>query len=267
MQPAPNVLTSSGQLTQDLTTNTMKTFKHLLTTALIASSAATFAQTTSTATPSTDSTVSTRYSHQSSRTISRITSGFNAYIGFTSLAGSLPAGYDFRPIGSRFVALSWQTRIPLARIGSAKLRLVTGPEVAWNNFMFERSDGAEKNKLVERNGQLLIEQADVDLRRSKLVTTQLNLPLMLNVSFRPGLTLGLGAYVGMRLDSYTKVKPEGGSAVRTHGTYNLNPVRWGLTTELGFRRGSKLFFRYEPNSPFRAGQGPDASVWAAGLKI
>ena len=240
----------------------MKTFKYLLTTALLATSVATFAQTTVTVTTSTDSMATAVTTTKSARTIHRVTSGFKAYVGFTNFGGSLLTGYDFRPIGSRFVALAWQTRIPLAVNGFTKLRLITGPEVAWNNFMFQ-----DRNTLVERNGELIIEQADKDLRKSKLVMAQLNLPLMLNVSFRSGVSLSLGAYAGMRLDSYTKVKPEGSSAVRTHGTYNLNSVRWGLTTELGFRRSTKLFFRYEPNSPFRSGQGPDASVWAVGLKL
>ncbi|GAB2534740.1 outer membrane beta-barrel protein [Spirosoma aerophilum] len=241
----------------------MKTFKHLLTSALIASSVASFAQTT-TVTITTDSTVSTV---RSRRSVERITSDFSIYVGLNNFGGSLPAGYDFRPIGSRFVALSWQKRIPLLVKGSTKLRLVTGPEVAWNNFMFEQNAESGRNMLVQKNNQLVIEQADVDLRKSKLVTAQLNLPVMFNLSFRSGFTLGLGAYAGIRLDSYTKVKPEGGSSVRTHGSYSLNPVRWGLTTELGFRGSSKLFFRYEPNSPFKAGQGPDASVWAVGVKI
>lgn len=240
----------------------MKTLTHLLSTALIATSAVTFAQTTVTVTTSADSTASTTTVYKPARTFDRITSGINVYVGLNNFGGSLPTGYDLRPVGSRFIALSWQKRIPLARIGSAKLRLITGPEVAWNNFMFE-----DRNTLVARNGQLTIEQADKDLRKSKLVTTQLNLPLMLNVAFRSGLSWSLGAYAGMRLDSYTKVKPEGESVVRTHGTYNLNPVRWGLTTEVGFRDSAKLFLRYEPNSPFRAGQGPDASVWAVGFKI
>lgn len=236
----------------------MKTIKHLLTSALLVASVASFAQTTTVIITS-DSTVSTT---RCRRTMDRITSDFSVYLGINNFGGSLPAGYDFRPIGSRFVALSWQKRIPLSVKGATKLRLITGPEVAWNNFMFEN-----RNVLVNRNSQLSVEQADVDLRKSKLVTTQLNLPVMLNVVFRSGITLGVGAYAGIRLDSYTKVKPEGGSAVRTHGSYNLNPVRWGLTTELGFRSTSKLFFRYEPASPFRAGKGPDASVWAVGIKI
>ncbi|GAB3889528.1 outer membrane beta-barrel protein [Spirosoma agri] len=232
----------------------MKTFKHLLTTALVAASTAVFAQTT--VVISTDSVAKPR------RTVERITSDFSIYVGFNNLGGSLPAGYDLRPIGSRFVALAWQKRIPLITNGSTKLRLVTGPEIAWNNFMFEG-----RNTLTEQNNQLIVEPANVDLRKSKLVTTQLNLPVILNLRFKSGLTLGAGAYVGMRLDSYTKVKPEGGSAVRTHGSFNLNPVRWGLTSELGYRGSAKLFFRYEPNSPFRAGEGPDASVWSVGLKL
>ena len=233
----------------------MRTIKHLLTTALIAASTVSFAQTTFTIT--TDSVVARPH-----KTTQHVTSDFSIYVGFSNFGGTLPTGYDFRPIGSRFVALSRQKRIPLSVNGPTKLRLVTGPEIAWNNFMFEN-----RNTLVERNNQLTIEQADVDLHKSKLVTTQLNLPVMLNVAFRSGFTFSLGAYAGIRLDSYTKVKPEGGSTVRTHGSYNLNPVRWGLTSEIGFRGQAKLFGRYEPNSAFRAGQGPDASVWAVGVKF
>lgn len=240
----------------------MKFVKHLLTTALIATSAASFAQTTIViTTDSTESTVTRTRKH-----MERVSSDFSIYLGFNNFTQS-PAGFGgdggtFRPIGSRFVALAWQKRIPLAVSGSTKLRLITGPEIAWNNFRFEGND-----KLVERNNELIVEASPVDLHRSKFVTTQLNLPLILNVSFRSGFTLGMGAYAGIRLDSYTKEKPEGARANRTHGSFNLNPVRWGLTTELGFRGTAKLFGRYEPNSPFRAGQGPNAGVWAVGVKL
>ncbi|WP_420147157.1 outer membrane beta-barrel protein [Spirosoma sp.] len=239
----------------------MKTFKHILATALVATSVAAFAQTTVTVITSADSVDKASITQSSKRTY-RVRSGPSFYVGFNNFGGSLPAGYDFRPIGSRFVAVGWQTRIPLVMSGSTKLRLITGPEVAWNNFMFEG-----RNTLVEQNGQLVIEEADQDLRRSKLVAAQLNLPLMMNVSFRSGLSLSLGGYAGMRLDSYTKVKPVGGSAVRNHGAYNLNSFRWGLTTELGYRGSAKLFVRYEPNSAFRTGRGPDANIWAVGVKF
>lgn len=258
----------------------MNAFKHLLASALIATSAASFAQTSVTITTTesttvgstvvdstiTESTVSTPTTvvirKTMTRPVERIVSDFAIYVGFNSLGGELPAGYELRPLGSRFVSLAWQKRIPLITSGPTKLRLITGPEVAWNNFMFEG-----RNVLTGQNGQLAIKQADVDLRKSKLVTTQLNLPLMLSVSTRSGFSISAGAYVGMRLDSYTKVKPEGGSAVRTHNSFNLNPVRWGFMTEIGFRGCAKLFGRYEPNSIFRAGEGPSASVWSVGIKL
>lgn len=240
----------------------METIKHLFATALVAASATTFAQTVTITNTTTDSTGNpcTYSTHRSNP--NRIRSEFQIYLGLNGLGGLLPAGYDFRPGGSRFVALAWQTRIPLAVSGSTKLRFITGPEVAWNNFMLEG-----RNTLTEQNNQLVIEQADKDLRKSKLVTTQLNLPVLLNVAFKSGFSVSAGAYAGLRLDSYTKVKPVGGSSVRTHGSYNLNPIRWGLTTELGYKGHGKLFGRYEPNSPFRTGQGPDASVWTVGVKF
>ena len=234
----------------------MNTFKHLLATALIATSTASFAQTDSTVV-NTPTIKSTSY-----RSDERVRSDLRIYVGLNGLGGTLPAGYEFRPIGSRFIALGWQMRIPVAVGGATKLRLVTGPEVAWNNFMFEG-----RNMLVKQNNQLAIEQSDVDLHRSKLVTTQLNLPMMLNLSFKSGFSIAAGAYAGLRLDSYTKVRPVGGSSVRTHNSFNLNPVRWGWTAELGYRGHAKLFGRYEPNSPFKAGEGPDASVWTVGLKF
>jgi hypothetical protein len=236
----------------------MKTSKHILTTALLFASAASFAQST-TITITTDSTGATT---KPIKHAERVRTDLNSYLGFNGFSGALPAGYDFRPVGSRFIALAWQTRIPLAVSGTTKLRLLTGPEVAWNNFMFEG-----RNTLVAQSGQLVVEPATVDLRKSKLVMAQLNLPLMLNLSFKSGFSLSMGGYAGMRLDSYTKVKPEGGSAARTHSTYNLNPVRWGYMAELGYRGHAKLFGRYEPNSPFRAGQGPDAGIWTVGIKL
>jgi hypothetical protein len=240
----------------------MKTFKHLLTTALLATATVTFAQTTTTITVSAEGDTTTTTITKPKKTIERVASNFTVYVGLNNFSGNLSDGYDLKPLGSRFIALAWQQRIPLIASGKTKLRLITGPEVAWNNFMFEG-----RNVLIERDNQLIIEPAAVDLRRSKLVTTQLNLPLLLNLSFRSGFSFSAGAYAGMRLDSYTKVKPEGSQAVRNHSDYNLKPFRWGLTAELGFRGHTKLFGRYEPQSIFRPRLGPDAAVWSFGIKL
>ncbi len=249
----------------------MKTIQNFLATAFTASFttilvAATpvtsFAQTTVTITTGDSDSTVTRTERPAKRVMDRVTTDFSVYLGLNGFGNSLPSAYDLRPIGSRFVALSWQKRIPVATMGTTKVRLVIGPEVAWNNFMFENN-----TVLTDQNGQVTAETARVPLRKSKFVTTQLNLPLLLNLAFKSGFTISAGAYAGIRLDSYTAQKPENGRTVRTHGAFELNPVRWGLTTEVGFRGSSKLFVRYEPNSPFRAGQTPDSSVWAVGVKL
>lgn len=244
----------------------MKTIQQYLAiavaTAFVAASATSFAQTTVTITTTDDADSTIRSERPAKKRIDRVRTDFSIYLGLNGFAGTLPSAYDLRPVGSRFVALAWQQRIPLATVGTTKFRLVTGPEVAWNNFMFEN-----KTVLTERNGQIVAEAATLSLRKSKFVITQLNLPLMLNVAFKSGFTVSAGAYAGVRLDSYTAQKPDNGRTVRTHGSFALNPVRWGLTTELGFRGCTKLFVRYEPNSPFRAGQTPDSSIWAVGIKL
>lgn len=230
----------------------MKTFKHFLTAALVAASTASFAQTA----------LTDEDKPKCAKAFERITDDLHIYVGLNNFGGSVPAGYELRPIGSRFVALSWQYRIPLVVNNSFKIRLAAGPEVAWNNFMFEGN-----NTLVERNDQLNVEPSNRALKKSKLTTAQINLPVILNVTFRSGFRVGMGAYAGLRLDSYTKEKPETGSVVRTHGSFNLNPVRWGLKTELGFRNHAQLFFRYEPNRLFQEDQGPDLNVWSVGVKL
>lgn len=237
-------------------------FTAAFTTAFMAATSATsFGQTTVTITTGDSDSTVTR-TEKFTKKADRVTTDFSVYLGLNGFGNSLPSAYDLRPIGSRFVALSWQKRIPVATSGTTKIRLVTGPEVAWNNFMFENN-----TVLTDRNGQVTAETASIPLRKSKFVTTQLNLPLMVNVALKSGFSISAGAYAGIRLDSYTAQKPDNGRTIRTHGAFELNPVRWGLTTELGFRGCSKLFVRYEPNSPFRAGQTPDSSVWAVGVKL
>ncbi|GAA4445776.1 hypothetical protein GCM10023189_00080 [Nibrella saemangeumensis] len=190
-------------------------------------------------------------------------SDFGIYLGFNNYNQSAPANYELNTGGSRFVALGWRRNLRLVNGTGAALRLGIGPEIAWNNFMFEN-----KNVLAERNNQLFVEPASIDVKKSKLTVAQLNLPVLLNLSFKPSrLSIGVGAYAGVRVDSYTKVKPVVGDTERTKGSYNLNNVRWGLMTELGWSGRSKLFFRYEPTTLFRTNEGPELNVWAVGVRL
>ncbi|UFH53193.1 hypothetical protein [Spirosoma sp. KNUC1025] len=76
----------------------MKTFKHLLTTAFVAFSAATFAQSTVTVTTSADSTTTTSTVTHSTRIVHRVTSGLKFYVGFNSLGDRFQQAMTFDPL-------------------------------------------------------------------------------------------------------------------------------------------------------------------------
>lgn len=216
---------------------------------------------------SSDSTKTVPIKTNTEKQMKRVTRDFGLYIGLNNWNGSVPSTYDLRTGGSRFVALSWRRNILLAKGDNARLRLGIGPELAWNNFMFEGN-----NVLTERNNTLFVEPSAQSLRKSKLVVAQLNVPVLLSVKWSSGVSLGAGAYIGTRIGSYTSVKPEGTDrarykAERDHGSYNLNPIRWGLTAEIGWSKDDALFFRYEPSPLFRDGQGPTLNVWSAGIRL
>ncbi|MBC8155944.1 MAG: outer membrane beta-barrel protein [Bacteroidetes bacterium] len=206
---------------------------------------------------------------KASRAARRFSKDFGVYIGLNNYSGSVTPAFEVRPGASRFVALSWRRNIRLNGSRYTKLRLGIGPEIAWNNFAFEGNRVLINNTNLSSSARpgLNVVEDSRDLKKSKLTVCQFNVPVVLNIAFRAGLTLGVGAYAGIRLDSYTKVKPDGGDAVRSRGPYALNNVRWGLISEFGWQNDVHLFVRYEPSNLFRDGQGPDLNVWAVGFRL
>lgn len=208
---------------------------------------------------------------RASRQARQFSKDFGVYIGLNNYSGTAPAGFDLRPGASRFVALSWRRNILLNPQGirATRFRLGIGPEIAWNNFaLYGRNVLIDnRNPISSAQPGLNIVEDARDLKKSKLTTCQFNVPVILNIALKSGLTLGVGAYAGIRLDSYTKVKPEGGDPIRDHGAYELKNVRWGLTTEFGWQDEVHLFIRYEPSGLFRDGQGPNVNAWAVGFRL
>lgn len=197
-----------------------------------------------------------------------IVKDFGIYIGINGVSGSGADQLGLRPLGSRFVALSWRRQLPLGDKPGG-LRIGIGPELAWNNFMFDNNQRLIEtaNLITNRTESILVNDAS-DLKRSKLTTLQGNIPLLLMFGPADRVTFGIGAYAGIRLDSYTKVKPSGGEAIRDHGAYNTTSIRWGLTAEAAWSEGTGLFVRYEPSTTlFKAGQGPNVNVWSVGIRL
>jgi len=183
-------------------------------------------------------------------------------IGFNALTGSeAPA---LKPLGSRYVALGYGAKFRLSEGRHAAFKLRTGLEVSWYTLMLDD----DRLALQTPNG-VAFPDAGRQLDKSKLTAAYLNLPLMPTLSFQRGIvqSVGAGGYVGMRLDSYSKVKEEGGRKDRDHGAYALNNFRYGLAAEVNFRHALTFFAQYDLNPLFRAGQGPDTRAFSFGIRL
>lgn len=192
-------------------------------------------------------------------------SDFGLYIGLNNWAKGSTSGSSLETWGSRYVALSFQRNVTLINGKQVDLALTYGPEVAWNNFMFE------ENNVVEMSGkQVVFKDFGQDLSKSKLVVPMINLPMMLNFGFEEAkFRIGLGGYVGYRIGGYSKLKYEGGKKEKLKGSYGLEDFRYGLTAELGKKKGATFFFRYDLNQVFKADQinAKGLQAWSIGLRL
>jgi hypothetical protein len=183
-------------------------------------------------------------------------------LGLNALTGDqAPA---LKPLGSRYVALGYGASLRLSEGRRAAFRLRTGLEVSWYNFMLD-----DHRLAVQTPTGVAFPDAGRALDKSKLTVAYLNLPLMPTVAFRRGAvqSIGAGGYVGMRLDSYAKVKEESGAKDRTHGRYGLSDLRYGLAAEVNFRHAPTFFVQYDLNPLFRDGQGPKVQGLSFGVRL
>lgn len=172
--------------------------------------------------------------------------------------------YDLRPIGSRYIALSVGAMPTIIRGKYTSLKLYYGLEVAWNNFMFEGNNVAEKTA-----AGVAFPDAGRDLQKSKLTVCTLGIPVVPRLTFynsegRKTGHFGLGGYVNYRLDSYRKIKEADGSKDRRHSNYYLNDYRYGVMAHVGLRNIA-FFVKYDLSPLFQTDKGPDVRTISFGI--
>ncbi|MCC2544815.1 PorT family protein [Hymenobacter sp. BT175] len=196
--------------------------------------------------------------------------GLNAFANRQTYSpGGVEQPYDLRALGSRYVSLNWHYTI---RLGGKRspLRLVTGPEFAFNNYMFDNN-----RRLVSTDSRVdIIREPVLSLQKSKLATTVVNLPLMFDLTFRDkqghrNLRLGAGGFAGYLLEAHTKIKYdlEGDTQKdKDHGRFNLQDFQYGVQGHVGVR-GLDLFVKYNLNELFRENRGPQVQSVAFGVTL
>ncbi len=192
--------------------------------------------------------------------------GLNTLVSSTNLAAYDPNRYELRPVGSRFFGISFGQRPTLIKGKNARLSLHYAVEVNWNNFMFD-------NNVTVTRGTNQVEFTDIQqpIDKSKLTITNLQLPVVPRVTFynhdgKRVAHLGLGGYVGYRIDSYTMLKYGRKDKVRDHDQFFQNDLRYGLMAHLGILR-TNFFVKYDLNPIFQTGKGPDVRALSFGITL
>ena len=184
---------------------------------------------------------------------------FGLYLGLNTYdSKALP---ELDNINSRYIGLSWKKNHRLITGNKVDVAMGTGFEFAWNNFMLK-----DNIRLVNQTvGADFVEVKD-NLEKSKLVVTNFNVPLMLQFGFKESRwILGVGAYGGVRLDSYMKTKGENGTK-RDHSAYNLNKFHYGLAAEIGHKNFT-LFARYQMTPMFKDNNPVNGNTVMFGIRL
>ena len=211
--------------------------------------------------------------------------GFNIYLGLNGLSGQvpqittmvypavfMPTDPQLNPLGSRYVSLEVSESAMLARGKKASFKLGYGIGFDWYNFMFDHSrvvqkaaTGAIFQPLLDATGK------ELSLSKNKLVVSYVTLPIMPHVVFSKNSAVqmvGLGGYVGYRIDSWTKVIDTKTDQIkRESSNFNLNSFRYGLRAEFSFKKLPGLFFNYDLGALFEKNAAPQLTGFSFGIRI
>jgi hypothetical protein len=148
---------------------------------------------------------------------------------------------------------------------SSYVGLVTGLGLNFNDYKFRN-----RYTLVKDDNGVIQPQSlpEGDFRLSKLSTTFIHAPLMLEVQI-PGqydhkrIFIAGGVIGGVKIHEHVKTKI-GSEKKRDNGNYNVAPIRWGYTARVGFEDVG-IFATYYNTKFFEKGLGPEATPFTVGL--
>ena len=209
--------------------------------------------------------------------------GMNLYLGLNGLSGEVPqinlaiypmyylqTDTELKPFSSRYVSVEFSESLTLVKGKKSAFRLGLGISFDWYNFMFDH------NRLVQKANQGAIFQPKFDAQRNeialsknKLTVSYINIPIMPHVVFTKNSgvqMIGLGGYVGYRIDSWTKsIEEKTENLHRVSSNFNLNQFRYGLRAEFAFKKIPSLFFNYDLSPLFEKNSSPNLAGFSFGI--
>jgi lipopolysaccharide biosynthesis glycosyltransferase len=222
----------------------------------------------------------TKYSeknHHSKRTYSSFNFdlGTNNYLSDGKFPDGNNALYTVKPWGSWYVGVNSVQRTRIVN----KFFVEWGLGVSWYNFKFQNTQTIISKD--DNSVNFSLDTQDADFKKSKLTATFINASLIPMIDFgsnrrKPSVfdshnsdsfRIGVGPYVGYRIDSYSKQKFEENGDERKpkdHDNFYLNNFRYGMRLQLGFD-DVDLFFNYDLNELFIENKGPKLNAFSFGV--
>ncbi len=188
--------------------------------------------------------------------------------GFNALLGNAGGNYTLNTLRSQYFAVSGNWRFKVLG-DSSRLGVQVGLELAWLGFGF-----AGNNFVTKGANGVVFANNGFELSKNKLSNLQINIPILAHFqvqkSAKNKLNLAAGVYVGVRLGSYTKIHFEDASKdlqkIKTPDDYFINPLRFGLTGQLGYR-GGHIFVKYDVSQFFQNDKANKVNAFTFGIRI
>lgn len=154
-------------------------------------------------------------------------------------------------------------------LGTSYVGLVTGMGVEWSNYIFDGN-----NSIREENGDIFERPLDdvyTGITKSKLATTYLNAPLLLEFQIPAGkkrIHISAGVTGGVKIGSRTKIKyrEDGRQKEVRKDDFSLAPFRYGATVRIGYR-AINLFANYYFSPLFGETATPEIYPFSVGLNL
>lgn len=183
--------------------------------------------------------------------------------------------YAIKPWGSWYVGFSSTFR---SRMGK-KFFLEWGGGISWYNLKFQ-----DASVRIAKDDASVRFYQDIDpthdnFKKSKIAATFINASVIPVVDFggngrkprlwdnRESFRVGLGPYIGYRIDSWTRSVYEADGDKekdKNKSNYYINNFRYGVRLQLGFR-STDFFVNYDLNEFFAEGRGPNLNAFSFGI--
>lgn len=132
--------------------------------------------------------------------------------------------------------------------------LVTGLGFVWNNYRFDGNNNIEKGD----NGVIVELDPGVTLKKSRVKTLFLNIPLLLEVKIPADnnhFNIAGGLIGGVKLWSESKMVTDDDRKLTSNSDFSLNVLRWGSTARIGFGN-FQVFGTYYFTPLFKSDKSP-----------